>query len=245
MKIKIKKIDSKSLLMMFYATIITISISYLLYKNFIFILATPITYWFLRKTIRSLKEKKLKKKFKNEFKDFLYALSGSFSTGRHLLEALQEVNDSLGKMYSNDSQIMIEINTILLQLKLTGYDEIKVLEDFKKRKPMEDVVDFVEMYKSCRDTGGDFAGVLSKGASMIAEKITIDREIEAITYQKKIEGRVIGSMPVILLIFLNIFSPDYILPLYSGLSGHIIMTFALVLTIFAFAMIERITNIEI
>ena len=52
-------------------------------------------------------------------------------------------------------------------------------------------------------------------------------------------------MPVVLLIFLNIFSPDYISPLYSGLSGRMIMTFALVLTVVAFAMIERITNIEV
>ena len=242
---KVKRIDHKKIHILFYSIVITISISYLLYKSFVFIFLTPLTYHFLNIAITNMNEKRLKKKFKNEFKDFLYALSGSFSTGRHLVEALHEVNESLGKMYGNDSQIMTELNTILLQLKLTGYDEIKVLEDFKKRKTVEDVVDFVEMYKSCRDTGGDFAGVLSKGANMIAEKITIDREIEAITYQKKIEGRVIGSMPAILLIFLNIFSPDYILPLYSGLSGHIIMTFALALTIFAFAMIERITNIEI
>ncbi|KGF09429.1 hypothetical protein HMPREF1635_03225 [Clostridiales bacterium S5-A14a] len=240
-----KHINTKTILRIFYATIITIAISYLLYKSFIFIILTPLTYWFLKKIIINLNEKKDKKKFKNEFKDFLYVLSGSFSTGRHLVEALQEVNVSLSKMYSKDSQIMVELNTILLQLKLTGYDEIKVLENFKQRKPIEDVIDFVEMYKSCRDTGGDFAGVLSKGASMIAEKITIDREIEAITYQKKIEGRVIGTMPVVLLIFLNIFSPDYISPLYSGLSGRMIMTFALVLTVFAFAMIERITNIEV
>lgn len=240
-----KKFDQKQICILFYAIILNISISYLLYKSFIFVLLTPLTYRFLNIAITNMNEKRLKKKFKNEFKDFLYALSGSFSTGRHLVEALQEVSESLGKMYSKDNQIMTEINTILSQLKLTGYDEIKVLENFKKRKPIEDVVDFVEMYKSCRDTGGDFAGVLSKGANMIAEKITIDREIEAITYQKKIEGRVIGSMPVVLLIFLNIFSPDYISPLYSGLSGHIIMTLALVLTIFAFAMIERITNIEI
>ena len=240
-----KHINTKTILRIFYATIITIAISYLLYKSFIFIVLTPLTYWFLNKAIINLNEKKEKKKFKNEFKDFLYALSGSFSTGRHLVEALQEINVSLSKMYSKDSQIMVELNTILLQLKLTGYDEIKVLENFKQRKPIEDVIDFVEMYKSCRDTGGDFAGVLSKGASMIAEKITIDREIEAITYQKKIEGRVIGTMPVVLLIFLNIFSPDYISPLYSGLSGRMIMTFALVLTVFAFAMIERITNIEV
>lgn len=237
--------DQKQIRILFYAIILNISISYLLYKSFIFVLLTPLTYRFLNIAITNMNEKRLKKKFKNEFKDFLYALSGSFSTGRHLVEALQEVSESLGKMYSKDNQIMTEINTILSQLKLTGYDEIKVLENFKKRKPIEDVVDFVEMYKSCRDTGGDFAGVLSKGANMIAEKITIDREIEAITYQKKIEGRVIGSMPVVLLIFLNIFSPDYISPLYSGLSGHIIMTLALVLTICAFAMIERITNIEI
>ena len=240
-----KHINIKTILRIFYATIITIAISYLLYKSFIFIVLTPLTYWFLNKAIINLNEKKAKKKFENEFKDFLYALSGSFSTGRHLVEALQEVNVSLSKIYSKDSQIMVEINTILLQLKLTGYDEIKVLENFKQRKPIEDVIDFVEMYKSCRDTGGDFAGVLSKGASMIAEKITIDREIEAITYQKKIEGRVIGTMPVVLLIFLNVFSPDYISPLYSGLSGRMIMTFALVLTVFAFAMIERITNIEV
>ena len=242
---KVKRIDHKKIHILFYSIVITISISYLLYNSLVSIFLTPLTYHFLNIAITNMNEKRLKKKFKNEFKDFLYALSGSFSTGRHLVEALHEVNESLGKMYGNDSQIMTELNTILLQLKLTGYDEIKVLEDFKKRKTVEDVVDFVEMYKSCRDTGGDFAGVLSKGANMIAEKITIDREIEAITYQKKIEGRVIGSMPVILLIFLNIFSPDYILPLYSELSGHIIMTFALALTIFAFAMIERITNIEI
>lgn len=60
-----KHINTKTILRIFYATIITIAISYLLYKSFIFIVLTPLTYWFLNKAIINLNEKKAKKKFKN------------------------------------------------------------------------------------------------------------------------------------------------------------------------------------
>lgn len=65
-----KHINIKTILRIFYATIITIAISYLLYKSFIFIVLTPLMYWFLNKAIINLNKKKAKKKFKNEFKDF-------------------------------------------------------------------------------------------------------------------------------------------------------------------------------
>lgn len=227
------------------AMAISLVIGYLLYRSFLPVFATPFVYLFLIKFVTEHKKKKLRKSFNNEFKDFLYSLSGSFGTGRHLIEALVEAENNLGKVYLQDSQMLREIRQILMQLRLTGYDEIKVLEGFKSRRPTEDVIDFVEMYKSCRESGGDFAGVLSKGATLIAEKLTIDREIEAITYQKKFEGRIIGSMPVVLLAFLNVFAPEYIEPLYEGLSGRIVMTLGLSMTIIAFVMIERITEIEI
>ncbi len=227
------------------AGMISMTMGYLLYRSFILVLATPFIYFFLLKILAAYKKKKLKKAFNSEFKDFLYSLSGSFGTGRHLLEALLEADKNLSKVYPDDSQMIVEIRKILMHLRLTGYDEIKVLEEFKLRRPTEDVIDFVEMYKSCRESGGDFAGVLSKGATLIAEKLTIDREIEAITYQKKFEGRIIGTMPIVLLVFLNIFAPEYIEPLYEGFSGRIVMTISLGLTILAFFMIERITEIEI
>lgn len=236
---------TRKAVLLLYAAGLSMCMGYLLYRSFLLVAVTPLVYLLLIKTLTEYKKKKLKKDFNSEFKDFLYSLSGSFGTGRHLSEALIEAEKNLSKVYPDGSQMISEVRKIRMHLKLTGYDEIKVLEEFKLRRPTEDVIDFVEMYKACRESGGDFAGVLSKGAGLIAEKLTIDREIDAITYQKKFEGRIIGAMPIALLVFLNMFAPEYIKPLYEGLSGRIVMTFGLVLTILAFVMIERITEVEI
>ncbi|XVG94884.1 type II secretion system F family protein [Eubacteriales bacterium KG125] len=238
-------LKSNKIILLTISAIACVFLGFLVYNSFWFTIATPIVYYSLSKKIASIKIARDDKRFKKEFKDLLYSLSGSFSTGRHLVEALDEAHINLSKIYDARAPIMSEVNIIRNQLQMTGLDEIRVLEEFRSRRDGEDVADFVEMYKACRATGGDFADVLARGANIIAEKITIDREIDAITYQKKLEGRIIGAMPVVLLLFLNILAPDYIEPLYETLAGRVLMTISLALSILSFYLIERITNINV
>ena len=52
-------------------------------------------------------------------------------------------------------------------------------------------------------------------------------------------------MPILVLLFLRILSPEYLSIMYTGLPGRIAMTLALMGIYMAYRMIERITDIEI
>ena len=53
------------------------------------------------------------------------------------------------------------------------------------------------------------------------------------------------AMPALIILFLNITAPDYIAPLYETAAGRVIMTAVLASNIGIYAMIQRITNVEI
>ena len=52
-------------------------------------------------------------------------------------------------------------------------------------------------------------------------------------------------MPVVIIIFLRLMSPDYLAIMYETLMGRLMMTVALVTTAAAYVLIERITDIEV
>ena len=86
---------------------------------------------------------------------------------------------------------------------------------------------------------------MNKAATVIIDKITIEKEIEEIVSRKKNEGIFIFAMPIIVIIFLNVFSPDYIAPLYDAFIGRIIMTTVIAANIGIYGIIQKITNISI
>ena len=59
----------------------------------------------------------------------------------------------------------------------------------------------------------------------VYKRQNIDREIRTITSQKKVEGRLISAMPLIMLMMLNIFSFSYIEPLYTTMQGRICLLY--------------------
>ena len=87
--------------------------------------------------------------------------------------------------------------------------------------------------------------VLKNTIEIIMDKITIEREIRTLTSQKRFEGNIITAMPLIVIMFLNIFSPDYLEPLYKTTAGRLIMTLALAGLVTAHFITRKITRIEV
>lgn len=87
--------------------------------------------------------------------------------------------------------------------------------------------------------------VITNAGEILIEKIEIEREIETLTGQKKFEGKIIMLMPVLVIIFLNLFSPEYIEILYTCVAGRIIMTTAWVGMLVAYILNEKIMNIKV
>ena len=180
-----------------------------------------------------------------QFKDMLYSLSASIAAGRQMAEALVEAADSLSVMYKADEPIMMELNHMKRCIIENNESDRELLADFAARSCCEDIRNFVQVYIICRSMGGDLEKIIARTSAILTDKMNIEREIKAVTAQKKFEGRLIALMPVAMLLILNLLSPSYIVPLYSGLPGRLIMTGCLGAGLWGLLMMEKISNVEV
>ncbi|MDR0570905.1 MAG: type II secretion system F family protein [Clostridiales Family XIII bacterium] len=179
------------------------------------------------------------------FRDMLYSLSSSFSTGRQMPEALSEALDAMLLIYPQDAPLVRELEDMKRRLLANREGEAAVLGDFAARSHNEDIRNFVGAYLICRTTGGDIENLIVKAAEVIIEKMGIQREIRLITAQKRLESKILLIIPVGILFFLQMFSPGYTEPLYATLAGRLIMTAALALTGAAYLWGAKLTEIDI
>jgi len=181
---------------------------------------------------------------RNQFCDLLYSLSASIATGRQLSGALQEAYKDLGYVYQPNTPMMEELRYMTKSIADNRESEESLLAGFAQRTEVVDIRNFVDVYLSCRVTGGDMNQVISNASQILLEKMAIEREIKVMTSQKQFEGKIISAMPVLVIVFLNLVSPDYLENLYMTLAGRVIMTVALIGIATAYFLTEKITNIE-
>lgn len=194
--------------------------------------------------VKTIAEKK-RAELTVQFKDLLYSISASFSTGRHMTAALEEAYENLMLIYNEDDLIMIELKYMCDRIINNKESEEDVLFDFAARSGIEDIENFMDVYFTCRTTGGDVQRVVNEASSVIADKIDMEKEINTITSQKKYEAKILTFIPVVLIGFLQLTSPDYIDPLYSTIAGRLIMTGSIGMIAVAFMWSMKITGIKV
>jgi len=160
-------------------------------------------------------------------------------------DALFEARENLRLMYDEKSPMLVEISEMLCKLDESRAAEEEVLRDFAKRSEINDIKSFIDTYLICRMTGGDMNKVITKASLMLIEKIGIEKEIKTLTSQKCFEGRIISAMPIIVIFFLNIVSPEYLVILYTSVAGRLIMTMALAGITYSYFLIMKLTRIEV
>ena len=220
-------------------------ISYLMYRNILFSVviipfARRIKGFVTESIIRSRR-----RRYMTEFKDFLFMVSTAIGAGRSMKDAISESVPSLLNIYGSRSILAGDLKKAYERMETGGENDVGVLRDLADASGLEDVKDFVTVYSICKTTGASLITALGKAAGVIMEKMSIDREIEELVRRKESEGLVIFAMPAIIILFLNMTAPDYIAPLYETIAGRIIMTAVLASNIGIYAMIQRITDVEI
>ena len=222
-----------------------LAISYLMYRNLIFAaVILPFSRRIRMFVTDSLIERR-RRRYITEFKDFLFMASTAIGAGRSMKDAIAESIPSLRNIYGSRSVLVHDLEKAYERMETGGENDISVLRDMAELSGLEDVHDFVTIYSICKMTGASLITALNKAASVIMEKMSIDREIEELIKRKESEGLVIFAMPVIIILFLNITAPDYIAPLYETIAGRIIMTVVCASSIGIYAMIQKIVNVEI
>ena len=232
---------------LFYAALMAsgLIVSYLMYRNILFSVVVIPFAGKIRSYVKQVIIRDRRRRYMAEFKDFLFMASTTIGAGRSMKDAISESIPSLINIYGVRSILASDLKTAYERMEKGGENDVMVLHDLSEASGIEDVYDFVTIYSICKKTGASLITALNKAASVIMEKMSIDREIEELIRRKESEGMIIFVMPALIILFLNLTAPDYIAPMYETVAGRIIMTIVAVSNIGIYAMIQRITNVEI
>lgn len=222
-----------------------LAISYLMYRNILFSAVIIPLVPRIRSVVSQTLADRRRRRYMDEFKDFLFMASTSIGAGRSMKDAIAESIPSLRSIHGKDSVLAGELSKAYERMHVGGENDVTVLMDLAKASGQEDVYDFVTIYSICKTTGASLIIALSRAASVIIDKMTIEREVQELVRRKKSEGMIIFVMPVIVILFLNMSAPDYIAPLYETLTGRLIMTGVVASTAGIYSLIQRIVRVEI
>jgi tight adherence protein B len=178
-------------------------------------------------------------------KDLLASLSSSFATGRHLTEALVDAKGDLSLVYGDEDIIIRELAESVNQLTVAFEPERIIMFDLAERLRSADLRNFTDVYFTCLTTGGDLLSAVHRSSSQIMDKIEIRRGIDALIAQKKYETIILAVLPVVIMGFLQLSSPEYMKPMYDTPAGVFVMTVALAVMGFSYVWGQRITNVEV
>lgn len=220
-------------------------IGYLFYSNLVIALCMIVAIFPLKKNYIKYKIKQQKEILRKQFRDLLYSLSASISSGRQMSEALIEARKDLAFMYNDKEPIMQELKYINKSITESRVTDEMLLKDFAYRSGVEEIISFADVYSTCRTTGANVGEMITKAAEVLMDKMSIDREIKSITAQKKLEAKIISLMPIIIIIFLNIVSPGYLDSLYTTLLGHVIMTVAIIIISISYYLMSKIVEVKV
>lgn len=198
---------------------------------------------------KPLYKKSMNDRHKNElllqFRDLLYSISSSVSSGRNMTQALEESADFWDGTYDESDYIIQELRYMINRIRNSNENDISVLRDFAVRSGLEDVSDFVSVYESCKGTGGNLPQAISRATSIIGDKISLERDLKTRLAEKLFEGRIVAVSPLLIVGLLKVMSPEYMEPMYSTGSGRAVMTIALILMGTALMLIEKLNRLEV
>lgn len=189
--------------------------------------------------------KRRKEELNLQFKEALYSLSSSLSAGKSIETAFKDAHKDLVILYPDpDTFILKELQYISRRIEMNETVE-SALQDFARRSHLEDVRNFVDIFQTCKRTGGDLVQVMKNTSDIINDKITIKQEIATMLSQRKIEQKVLNLLPLGMILILSTSAEDFMRPVFTQPAGRMVMTVSVLLLTAAYFLSKKIMDIEV
>jgi tight adherence protein B len=177
-------------------------------------------------------------KLNAQLPEALTMISNSLKAGFGLLQALNVAADQLSHPIST------ELSRTIHEMNIGSSAEVALLA-LSERSGSYDLDIVVTAILVQRTVGGNLGEILDTVAETMRERIRIRGEIQTLTAQQKLTGIVIGLLPVGVGLMFQVMSPEYIKPLFTTLTGKMMLGVAVTLEVVGIMIIQRILKIEV
>ena len=186
----------------------------------------------------------INKKIQGEFKDFILLMSGNLNAGYSLENSFIHSCEEYDRASKGKALISGELKKIVNGLSCNKKME-DMLYDFGIRTKVSEIEDFASLIITAKQYGGNIIKLINETANNLAEKHLVEGEIETLISAKKMEGKIMLLSPVLIVMYMKLTNGSYMDIFYQSAIGRCVMTVCLLLSVFAGAIISKITNIEV
>lgn len=170
--------------------------------------------------------------------DVADALASALRAGLSLGQALEQVVKFQPRPSSQEFSLMLREHRLGLPLD-------RALQGLAMRTASRDFHLLVATLGIARDLGSGLAEALERFASTVRRRIALEDRIRALTAQGRMQGWIMGALPIMLAFVLTLMEPATMGTLFSEPVGWAVCAAVVVLEFVGFVLIRRIVNIEV
>lgn len=171
-------------------------------------------------------QKNRKMQIKREFREVLMSISNGLSAGSSVENTFVEAEHNIRMLYGKESVMQPELFRMNQRVQMGTAIE-KQFALVAKKYGVEEIKTFSELFIYAKKMGGNYTQNIRSLALRIDEKIGMKEELEAQMAEKMLELRIMAVMPLGILAYLKLGSPEFLAPMYHNLFGIGVMTGAL------------------
>jgi tight adherence protein B len=178
------------------------------------------------------------RKFESQLPDAIDMITNALRAGYAFQGAMelvgQEIAEPLGSEFAQfyeEQNLGMDVRTALLAL--------------QNRVPSLDLKMFVTAVLIQRESGGNLSEVLENIAGVIRSRFRIMGEVRSLTAQVRLSAKILGLLPIVVVIMITMVNPEFIAPLFDETVGRILLASAAVSQCIGFIAMWKLSDIEI
>lgn len=194
--------------------------------------------WNIPRTVLKIMKKRRLQRFNLQLVDCLVNMSNALKAGFSIQQALELI------VKEGQNPISQEFSTFLHQMRV-GMSMEDGLESLQSRVGSQDLALMVSAVEIARQTGGNLTEVFEKIAHTIRERMRIELRIRTLTAQGRLQGVVVGLMPLLLGVAMFFLDPAMMMAFFHSWLGMAVMIAVGVLEILGILVIRKIIHIDV
>lgn len=177
-------------------------------------------------------------RFNIQLVEALSSMSNGMKSGFSIMQAMEHV------VANGESPISEEFETMLHQTRVgVGFQE--ALRNMERRVGSEDLTLVVLSIETARKTGGNLTEIFSSISHTIRERMRIEKRIDTLTAQGRLQGIVLSLMPIVIGVVLHVLEPELFGPFFKSLVGIVCLVVVAIMLILGALTIRKIVKIDI
>ncbi len=190
-----------------------------------------------RLILRAAKIRRLHR-FNEQLVEALASISNALKAGFSLMQAFEQV------VKEGQNPIAQEFGVFLHQMRV-GVRFEDALQQLEQRVGSEDLTLLARAVETARQTGGNLTDVLARIAETIRERLRIQGRIRSLTAQGRLQGWIVGALPLLLLLAMTALDPAMMSDFFGSRAGLVLLAVIVLLEAAGALAIRKIIRIDV